>query len=108
MLITKMGEPPGDATVYPHGHPDAIITADVIKLTVRDGIEPEYVALAINSKYVRDQFIAITKGVAQQKVSLARLRQAIRIPVPPSQEQLQIVREVSSQNGGGRSHGVGY
>jgi len=95
VLITKMGEPPGDATVYPSGYPDAIITADVIKLSVRDGVAPEYVALAVNSKYVRDQFISITRGVAQQKVSLARLRQSVRIPMPPNEEQLQIVREVS-------------
>src|SRR5262249_37350303 len=28
ILITKMGEPPGDACLYPHTRPPAIITAD--------------------------------------------------------------------------------
>ena len=95
VLITKMGEPPGDATVYPADQPDAVITADVIKLSVREGIVPEYVALAINSKKVRDQFAAITSGVAQQKVSLARFRQGIHIPLPPTEEQIDIVEEVN-------------
>jgi restriction endonuclease S subunit len=95
VLITKMGEPPGDATVYPADQPNAVITADVIKLSVRQGIVPEYIALAINSKKIRDQFAAITSGVAQQKVSLARFRQGIHIPLPPAEEQAEIVEKVN-------------
>jgi type I restriction enzyme, S subunit len=33
LLITKMGDPPGHACLYPAQAPDAIITADCIKLT---------------------------------------------------------------------------
>jgi type I restriction enzyme S subunit len=95
VLVTKMGEPPGDAAVYPASQPDAVITADVIKLSVREGILPEYVAMAINSKLVRDQFISITRGVAQQKVSLARFRQSVRIPIPPAGDQDMIVKKAS-------------
>jgi type I restriction enzyme S subunit len=35
LLITKMGDPPGDTAIYPKGAPDAVITADCIKLRVR-------------------------------------------------------------------------
>jgi len=34
VLVTKMGDPPGDTTVYPKSGPDAIITADCIKISV--------------------------------------------------------------------------
>ena len=34
ILITKMGDPPGDACIYPDNRPTAIITADCIKWTL--------------------------------------------------------------------------
>jgi type I restriction enzyme S subunit len=89
-----MGEPPGDATVYPIDQPDAVITADVIKLSPGPGVLPEYLTLAINSRQVRVQFTSITSGVAQQKVSLARFQNSILIPLPPLLEQNRIVTVV--------------
>ncbi len=97
VLITKMGEPPGDAVVYPAGYPDAVITADVIKVSVGVAILPDYLALAINSRWVRDQFVAITSGVAQQKVSLARFASSIHVPTPPLPEQRKIVAKVGAR-----------
>jgi type I restriction enzyme S subunit len=94
VLITKMGEPPGDAAVYPIGHPDAVITADVIKLSPGPDVLPEYLELAIGSRQIRVQFVSITSGVAQQKVSLARFRKSILVPVPPLLEQRRIVATV--------------
>jgi type I restriction enzyme S subunit len=89
-----MGEPPGDSTVYPLGLPDAVITADVIKLTPGPDILPSYLSMAIGSQYVRRQILSITSGVAQRKVSLARFRDNIKIPLPPLQEQHVIVGSV--------------
>ena len=45
VLVTKMGDPPGDAAIYPDGQEPAIITADVIKVTVdRTLCEPEFLS----------------------------------------------------------------
>jgi type I restriction enzyme S subunit len=95
VLVTKMGDPPGDATVYPEGFPDAIITADCIKIAVGDSFDARFVALAINAPEGKRQVLAITKGVAQKKVSLGRFK-SIEIPAPPLEEQRLIVARVET------------
>src|SRR5262249_2269693 len=50
LLITKMGDPPGDTAIYPLGAPDAVITADCIKLRVNEVIaHPRFVGYVIES-----------------------------------------------------------
>jgi type I restriction enzyme S subunit len=94
VLITKMGAPPGDACLYPNQAPDAIITADCIKWTLSPLVDsPTFFVAAINADPVKKQIAQITRGVAQQKVSLERFR-AIAIPVPPLLEQRAIVGEL--------------
>jgi type I restriction enzyme, S subunit len=96
VLITKMGDPPGDATIYPKGMADAIATSDCIKLTPNEQItSAKYVMHAIRSRSVARQIVQITKGVAQQKVSLARFR-TIGVPMAPIPEQREIVRRVEA------------
>lgn len=92
VLVTKMGEPPGDADVYPAGQPPAIITADCIKIRcMRDMMHPAYLKAAINSHVGRLQIGPMTQGVAQKKVSLGRFS-VLAIPLPPADEQAAILR----------------
>jgi type I restriction enzyme, S subunit len=96
ILITKMGDPPGDACLYPDGSPTAVITADCIKMRVSSLLtEPMFFVHAINSGTVRDQIFKITMGVAQPKVSLERFRR-IAIPLPPIEEQRESARRVEA------------
>jgi type I restriction enzyme S subunit len=90
VLITKMGDPPGDAAVYPD-LPAALVTADCIRLRPGPTVEAKFLAYAFEAAVVRQQFQEITRGVAQQKVSLARFRQGVAIPLPPLHEQRRIV-----------------
>jgi type I restriction enzyme, S subunit len=90
VLITKMGDPPGDSCVY-EGTVPAVITADCIRLRPSEDFDSAYVAFAVQSPDVRRQMELITRGVAQRKVSLARFRDGIRLPVPPLAEQRRIV-----------------
>lgn len=98
ILVTKMGEPPGDATCYPEGKPIAVITADCLKITLSSLIVESrgLFAHAINSEVVKQQITNITQGVAQQKISLARFSQ-IGFPLPPLLEQKTILEEVDSR-----------
>ena len=94
ILITKMGDPPGDAFLYPDGMPNAIATSDCLKWSLSPLLfDKRFFVHAIHSPFVKYQIAQITKGVAQQKMSLARFK-TIAIPVPPLAEQHEIVRRV--------------
>ncbi|MDD5033624.1 MAG: restriction endonuclease subunit S [Methylococcaceae bacterium] len=95
VLVTKMGEPPGDADVYPDDQPPAIITADCIKIRCwRDLMSPGFLKSVVNSNVGKRQIEPITQGVAQKKVSLGRFS-SLAVPVPPFEEQALIVRMVN-------------
>lgn len=96
ILITKMGEPPGDACLYPAGSPTAVITADCVKWTISEKIATtkEFFVFSINSSLIKEQLGLITRGIAQQKISLGRFK-TIGFPFPPFTEQQEIVRQVN-------------
>ena len=93
IMITKMGDPPGDSAIYPQGLPEAVITADVIKMHVAPTLSTRYILYALRSPLLRRQILFQTKGVAQKKVSLERFEK-IAIPLPPFAEQERIAEEV--------------
>lgn len=96
VLITKMGEPPGDADVYPEGQPPAVITADCIKVRCWPGlVRPGFLKATVNSYIGRHQIEPMTQGVAQKKVSLGRFA-SLAVPVPPIQEQDRLLALVSA------------
>lgn len=97
VLITKMGEPPGDVCLYPENRPPAIMTADCVRLRLSGAILcRKYFVYAIRSEIVRDQIVARTTGVAQQKISLERFK-SIVIPMAPLEEQARLVDEIERQ-----------
>jgi len=94
VVITKMGEPPGDTAIYPQGFAEAIATSDCIKLTPDlAGTTAAFLKYVIRGRPVKNQIQQITRGVAQKKMSLARFK-TIAIPLPPFGEQQRIVAEV--------------
>lgn len=97
ILITKMGEPPGDATQYPANHSKAIITADCVKFRLNPILEEKrFFVYLINSPIIKNQIAQITKGVAQKKISLERFRE-IALPFPSIAEQQAIVNEIETR-----------
>lgn len=98
ILITKMGEPPGDASVYPLKASDAIITADCIKWRFSKLIDcSELYVHIINSPLIKSQVINRTKGVAQKKISLGTFK-SIAFPLPPLGEQEEVLRQVKQKS----------
>ena len=94
LLVTRMGDPPGDVCIYPVHRPPAVITADCIKLRLVKGLaSAQLFTHVIESDRVHKQILDITKGVAQLKVSLGRFG-SIGFPLPPHAEQHRIVAEV--------------
>jgi type I restriction enzyme, S subunit len=94
LLITKMGDPPGDTAIYPTGWQKAIITADCIKWTIEETLVlVRYLYFGIRAPLIAAQITEITKGAAHQKVSLKRFR-GVYIPLPPLAEQQRIVAKL--------------
>ena len=94
ILVTKMGDPPGDVCRYPANRPPAVITADCIKLRLtKVGVDALFIEYTMASRVVQDQILSITKGVAQLKVNLANFS-SIALPLPPVAEQARIVAEL--------------
>jgi len=93
LLITKMGDPPGDAAIYTGAEP-AIVTADVIRLRPSSEFDARYLVHAFNSPSVRRLMDGITRGVAQKKVSLDRFRSEIRVPAYDLDEQREIALQL--------------
>ena len=91
VLVTKMGDPPGDCTVYPNNGPYAIITADCLKFRVwTDYADRRFIAYMIQSSAVKRQLGLITRGVAQKKISVERFK-TVLLPLPSAAEQAEIV-----------------
>jgi type I restriction enzyme S subunit len=90
LLITKMGDPPGDVAVFPLD--EGIITADCIKIRPDPALDVDYLRYALESPQVQRQIRDITSGAAQTKVSLERFRTRVTIPIAPPSEQRRIAR----------------
>jgi type I restriction enzyme S subunit len=69
LLITKMGDPPGDCEIYPENRKEGILTSDCLKFRVWDEfINRKLYKYRINSILIKRQLGLITKGVAQKKI----------------------------------------
>lgn len=91
ILITKMGDPPGDVDICPAYVKRAVITADCIKLRVNEKVaDNKFIMYAIKSPFVQKQIQLQTKGVAQQKISLKTFRE-MTVLLPPILEQHEIM-----------------
>ena len=96
LIIAKMGDPPGDCEMYPSGFQKAIITADCLKFRIwTKYFDTLFYKYIINSFLVKEQLSFMTFGVAQQKISLDRFK-SLKLPVPPLEEQQEIVSRVES------------
>ena len=97
LLITKMGDPPGDCEIYPDGSPDAVLTADCLKFRLWDEFADRALyKYCINSNFVKRQLGFITKGVAQKKISVERFK-AICLPLFCVEEQNALLQELEAK-----------
>ena len=96
LLLTKMGDPPGDTAVYPKNLGPAVITADCIRLKTNPGLtSSRFLEHWLRSPEQKESILSETKGVAQQKLSLKRFRE-IKTRLPPIPEQYRIVEALDS------------
>lgn len=96
LLITKVGDPPGVAAVYPSAQPDGIVTQDVVRLRLnRDIALPEYLAYFLNSSMGRYLIAGITVAATRARFSLRDLK-PLKMWLPPISVQMNFKNAISS------------
>lgn len=97
ILLAKVGDPPGDACVYPIGQPSSIVTQDVVRIKVdKRTIDAEYLCFLLNSEYGRHLVRLVSVEATRGRFSLADLK-SIRHILPPLEEQQEIVLHIHQQ-----------
>ena len=100
ILMTKLGDPPGEAAIYPRGIGPAMVTPDVIKLDVNDSIAvPEFLMNFYNSEISTSFITKLAFGTTRLRVTLPIFK-ALPVPIPPLDEQREIVRAITEKNDG--------
>ena len=90
LLLAKVGDPPGDAAIYPDSEESGIVTQDVVRIKVdRKKVTPEYLALLMNSQTGKFTIKCILVEATRSRFSLGDFK-GIRLSIPPLQEQIQI------------------
>ena len=96
LLLTKLGEPPGLACLYPETFPTAMVTPDVIKVSLdNDKINSYFVLNMYNSQNTNKRLLLLTKGGTRPRVTLPDFY-ALKIPFPPLKEQNKIANILAS------------
>jgi len=94
MLITKLGDPPGDAAIYPKDAGVSMVTPDVMKADYNEHfILPEFAAYYFNSRACKEIISEISFGMTRLRIDLTMFK-SFPIPIPSLEEQQEIVRRV--------------
>jgi type I restriction enzyme S subunit len=98
ILISKLGDPLGEACIAPEQFPYGILVADVVRVRPdKRKVDTSFLAYALNSTSVAQQFKAETKGTTRPRVNLKKIRD-LQIPIVESvAQQRQIVAEIEKQ-----------
>ena len=96
LLITKLGDPPGDATIFPKDFGVAMVTPDVMKANYNDEIfNTKYASYFFNSTICKDLITKVSFGMTRLRIDLTMFK-SFQIPVPSMEEQTEIVKRVES------------
>ena len=99
VLVAKVGDPPGTATVYPETDPPAIVTQDVVRIRPdRKKVLPNYLAALLNSSLGRVTVRQVTVESTRGRFSLGDFK-SLRFPLPSVSEQQDILEEISKADG---------
>jgi type I restriction enzyme S subunit len=94
LLVTKLGEPPGVCAIYPENVGPAMVTPDVIKMSVNDNyINSKYLMHYFNSQVARHFATGLAFGTTRLRLTLPIFRNLF-VPLAPLKEQNLIVDEL--------------
>lgn len=96
LLVTKLGDPPGTACIYPDGIGTAMVTPDVMKMNVDEEVaDSRYLMHFFNSPIALNIVTGLAFGATRLRIDLT-LFKAFPIPLAPRNEQREIVRRIEA------------
>lgn len=96
LLLAKVGDPPGDAAIYPSDAPSGIVTQDVVRIKLNNEIvDTQYLTFLLNSTYGRFVVRTVSVEATRGRFSLGDFK-SLRLVMPPLHEQREIVKIVVS------------
>ncbi|MFY0530156.1 restriction endonuclease subunit S [Archangium gephyra] len=97
LLVTKLGEPPGVAALFPSTLGPAMVTPDVIAMRADDRLVlPKFLMHFLNSDSARSVASGLAFGTTRLRLTIPLFRE-IWVPLPPLAEQGRIVAEIDAQ-----------
>ncbi|WP_221796233.1 restriction endonuclease subunit S [Oceanobacter mangrovi] len=94
LLITKLGDPPGECCEYPEGNGAAMVTPDVLKMAVDEVVaDKTYLKHFFNSPESKRLVSDAAFGATRLRIDISLFKR-FPIPLPPIPEQQEIVRRV--------------
>jgi len=95
ILVSKLGDPLGEACIAPAHIPYGIIVADVVRIRANiHKVDTKFLSYALNSASVVAQFTAETKGTTRPRVNLKKIRELVVPFIDSVDEQRRSVTEV--------------
>ncbi|WP_166831856.1 restriction endonuclease subunit S domain-containing protein [Thalassoroseus pseudoceratinae] len=100
LLVTKLGEPPGVAAIYPEGIGTAMVTPDVMKMTTNhEAASTRCLMHYMNSDIARRFTSGIAYGATRLRMNLTIFR-GMPVPLPPIAEQYELASRIDEQLSG--------
>lgn len=94
LLVTKLGDPPGESCIYPKNSGVAMVTPDVLKMNVDESVaHTKYIMHFFNSPISKKMVGDSAFGATRLRIDIAMFK-GFPIPTPPREEQAEIVRRV--------------
>lgn len=94
LLVTKLGDPPGESCIYPENAGISMVTPDVLKMNVdTNAADINYLKNFFNSPISKKMIGDAAFGVTRLRIDIAMFK-VFPIPLAPREEQTEIVRRV--------------
>ncbi|HCB3587212.1 restriction endonuclease subunit S [Citrobacter koseri] len=94
LLVTKLGDPPGESCIYPQKFGTAMVTPDVLKMDVDNEIaDTKYLMHYFNSPLAKKIITELAFGATRLRIDIAMFKN-FPVPLPSLEEQHEIVRRV--------------
>ncbi|MFA0797687.1 restriction endonuclease subunit S [Acinetobacter baumannii] len=94
LLVTKLGDPPGECCIFPEGIGVGMVTPDVLKMNVDTKVvNKQYLKHFFNSPVSKKMVADAAFGATRLRIDIS-LFKLFPIPLPPINEQTEIARQV--------------